>query len=147
MKLLLLIDYYHSNLSIKVNRITHITPGFNHFDQKFQKNTMWGEPESCYNDAFPAEGGNFLKLIDKYGYCQKDWYDLESVESLYPCYDLYIIMCFAAAQVAIGSVQILASIIGRVKGGNKVGDSEIDNSGPDFSIASDIGQSIIGIFR
>ena len=98
--------------------------------------------ESCYDDSIPAEASNFLKLVSKYGYCQENHYLLD------PCYDLYVMMCIASVQIAIGSIQILQAIIGRIKSGNKVGDTtELNTSGPDFSLASDIGQSILGTLR
>ena len=98
--------------------------------------------ESCYDDSIPAGASNFLKLVSKYGYCQENHYLLD------PCYDLYVMMCIASVQIAIGSIQILQAIIGRIKSGNKVGDTtELNTSGPDFSLASDIGQSILGTLR
>ena len=51
-------------------------------------------------------------------------------------------------QVAIGSIQILQANPGRIKSGSKIGDTtELDTSGPEFSMASDIGQSILGILK
>ena len=92
---------------------------------------------TCYNDSIPAGASNFLKLVSKYGYCQENQYLLD------PCHDLYVMMCFASVQVAIGSVQILQAIIGRMKSGSKVADTtEMNTSGPKFSLATDIGQSL-----
>ena len=98
--------------------------------------------ETCYNDSIPAGASNFLKLVSKYGYCQENQYLLD------PCHDLYVMMCFASLQVAIGSIQMLKAITGRIKSGSKVGDAtEINTSVPEFSVATDIGQSILGTLR
>ena len=97
--------------------------------------------ETCYNDSIPAGASNFLKLVSKYGYCQENQYLLD------PCHDLYV-MCFASVQVAIGSVQMLQAIIERMKSGSKVADTtEINTSGPKLSLATDIGQSLLGTLR
>ena len=98
--------------------------------------------ESCYNDSIPAGASNFFKLVSKYGYCQENQFLLD------PCHDLYVMMCFASLQVAIGSIQMLKAITGRIKSGSKVGDAtEINTSVPEFSVATDIGQSILGTLR
>ena len=99
---------------------------------------------TCYNDSVPAGANNFLKLVSKYGYCQEkhDLFD--------PCHDLYMMMCFASFQVALGSVQIFKAITGRIKGRSKVGDTtEINTSGPEFcmNLACDIGLSLLGTLR
>ena len=101
--------------------------------------------ESCYDDSTPAGANNFLKLVGKYGYCQDDL-TLEERPQLDPCNDLYILMCFAAAQVAVGSVQILSCVIGRLKGnGNKVGDAEVDVDGTNTDNASNGGMTVLGV--
>jgi len=112
--------------------------------------------ESCYDDSIPAGASNFLKLVGKYGYCQDIYADGNDLPDLIdgdilppkvldPCHDLYILMCFAAAQVAVGSVQILSSLIGRIKGKSKVGEAEADVDGTDTSTASNGGVSILGV--
>ena len=101
--------------------------------------------ESCYDDSTPAGANNFLKLVGKYGYCQDDL-TIEGRPALDPCNDLYILMCFAAAQVAVGSVQILSCVIGRLKGnGNKVGDAEVDVDGTNTDNASNGGMTVLGV--
>ena len=64
--------------------------------------------ESCFDDSTPAEASNFLKLVGKYGYCQEN-FTIENRPLLDPCNDLYILMCFAAVQVAIGTLQIISN--------------------------------------
>ena len=101
--------------------------------------------ESCYDDSTPAGGSNFLKLVGKYGYCQDDL-TLDDRPALDPCNDLYILMCFAAAQVAVGSVQILSCLIGKMKGkGNKVGEAEADVEGTGTDDASNGGMTVLGV--
>ena len=101
--------------------------------------------ESCYDDSTPAGHSNFLKLVGKYGYCQDDL-TLEDRPALDPCNDLYILMCFAAAQVAVGSVQILSCLIGKMKGkGSKVGDAEADVEGTGTDDASNGGMTVLGV--
>ena len=57
-------------------------------------------------------------------------------------------MCFASVHIAIGSIQIVQAIIGRIKSGSKIGDTtELNTSGPEFSLASDIRQSILRTLR
>merc|ERR1712131_140642 len=109
--------------------------------------------ESCYDDSVPAQPWNFIKLVTKYGYCQDtlgtpgDIIDGQPREVLDPCNDLYILMCFAAAQVAVGSVQILSCIIGKIKNKNKVGSeegvSDVDGTGADD--ASNGGMTVLGV--
>ena len=100
--------------------------------------------ETCYNDSIPAGASNFLKLVSKYGYCQENQYLLD------PCHDLYVMMCLASFQVALGFFQILKAITGQIKSGSKVRDiTEISTIGPEFSLnlASDIGLFILGTLR
>ena len=109
--------------------------------------------ESCYDDSVPAQPWNFIKLVTKYGFCQDtlgtpgDIIDGQPREVLDPCNDLYILMCFAAAQVAVGSVQILSCIIGKMKNKNKVGSeegvSDVDGTGADD--ASNGGMTVLGV--
>jgi len=100
--------------------------------------------ESCYDDSTPAGASNFLKLVGKYGYCQDDL-TLDGRPQLDPCNDLYILMCFAAAQVAVGSVQILSCLIGKMKGKSKVGDAEADVEGTGTDDASNGGMTVLGV--
>ena len=76
--------------------------------------------ETCYDDSIPAKASNFLKLVGKYGYCQDDS-TLFNRKPLDPCHDLYILMCFAAVQIAFGSVQIIASPFRAMKSFSKIG--------------------------
>jgi len=101
--------------------------------------------ESCYDDSTPAGPSSFIKLVGKYGYCQDDL-TLEDRPALDPCNDLYILMCFAAAQVAVGSVQILSCVIGRLKGkGSKVSDAEAEVDGTNTDDASNGGMTVLGV--
>merc|ERR1712235_103240 len=103
-------------------------------------------------DSIPAGASHFLKLVTKYGYCQDTLgtegpiVDGQVRSALDPCNDLYILMCFAAAQVAVGSVQILSCVIGRLKGkGNKVGEAEVDVDGTNTDDASNGGMTVLGV--
>merc|ERR1712131_292144 len=101
--------------------------------------------ESCYDDSTPAGPSSFIKLVGKYGYCQDDL-TLDDRSALDPCNDLYILMCFAAAQVAVGAVQILSCVIGRLKGkGSKVSDAEADIEGTGTDDASNGGMTVLGV--
>merc|ERR1712131_63756 len=108
--------------------------------------------ESCYDDSVPAKPWNFIKLVTKYGYCQDtlgtpgDIIDGQPREVLDPCNDLYILMCFAAAQVAVGSAQILSCVIGKIKNKNKVdpeGKSDVEGTGTDDG--SNGGMTVLGV--
>lgn len=70
---------------------------------------------------------------------------MEERPALDPCNDLYILMCFAAAQVAVGSVQILSCLIGKMKGKSKVGDAEADVEGTSTDDASNGGMTVLGV--
>jgi len=108
--------------------------------------------ESCYDDSIPAGASHFLKLVTKYGYCQDTLgtegpiVDGQVRDVLDPCNDLYMLMCFAAAQVAVGSVQILSCVIGKIKNKKKVepeGKSDVEGTGSDD--ASNGGMTVLGV--
>merc|ERR1712235_209766 len=86
------------------------------------------------------------------GYCQDTLgtegpiVDGQVRDVLDPCNDLYMLMCFAAAQVAVGSVQILSCVIGKIKNKNKVdpeGKSDVEGTGTDD--ASNGGMTVLGV--
>ena len=107
--------------------------------------------ESCYDDSVPAQAWNFLKLVSKYGYCQDtlgtpgDLIDGQPRDALDPCNDLYILMCFAAAQVAVGSVQILSCLFGKLKKGKVADEGVTGNEDDKTDDASNGGMTILGV--
>ena len=115
--------------------------------------------ESCYDDSIPAGGSNFLKLVTKYGYCQEDFEkpgdiideDVFDRDVLDPCNDLYMLMCFAAAQVTVGSLQILACLVGRLKknkvepGSSEDGGAKTEVEGTGGDDASNGGMTVLGV--
>jgi len=102
--------------------------------------TAWNSEDTCFNDEQLPGVGSFAALITKYGYCENDG------EPLDVCGDMFILMCLAATQVAIGSLQILSALIGRIGRKKQVSPSAVESSDNEKSDDGfNGGMSILGI--
>merc|ERR1711935_580369 len=94
------------------------------------------DDDVCFDASTFAGTGSFAQLIGKFGYCGDD---------VDVCHDVYLLMCFAAAQVAVGSVQMLSFLVGKLTRKNKVSSVEAEVDGTEIETASNGSITIFGV--
>merc|ERR1711935_357835 len=94
------------------------------------------DDDVCFDASTFAGTGSFAQLIGKFGYCGDD---------VDVCHDVYLLICFAAAQVAVGSVQMLSFLVGKLTRKNKVSSVEAEADGTEIETASNGSITIFGV--